>query len=215
MHTPPIPSRHVLRRVSILALFGALGLLAGCSGSGGGFLEPEPRRAVFPLSERYMGGYANDWGAPRPRGGHEGTDLFAPKGTPVRSITAGTVVRAEETSESGWNTLGGYTVNVRADRAVGPVERGDVLYYAHMRRSTPLEPGDEVEAGDKLGEVGETGGGPPGTREAGPPHLHLGWYVASEDEQQAESSARNPYPLLERLARSGGSFTVQPEGSFS
>lgn len=191
-------------------------VLAGCAPSSGTeLLEPEPRRAVFPLPERYLGSYTNDWGAPRVQGGHEGTDLYAPEGTPVRSITAGTVVRAEETDRDGWNTLGGYTVNVRAGHDVGPVERGDTLYYAHLREPTPLEPGDEVEAGERLGEVGESGGGPPGTREAGPPHLHLGWYAASEESQQAQSGARNPYPLLERLRESGGAFTVRPEGPFS
>jgi len=170
---------------------------------------------VFPLPESYLEAYTNDWGAPRPQGAHEGTDIYAPRGTPVRSITAGTVARAEETSEAGWNTLGGYTVNVRAAHDVGPIQRGDVLYYAHLRRSTPLEPGDAVEAGQRLGEVGATGGGPPGTREAGPPHLHLGWYAASEEYQQTGSGARNPYPLLERLRQNGGSLTVQPEGPFS
>lgn len=218
MHTI-LPKR--LRHASILLVV-ALALLAGCSGSSqstdseGGFLQPGPREAVFPLPERYMGQYTNDWGAPRPqRGDHEGTDVYAPRGTPVRSISAGTVVDGEESNENGWNTLGGYTVSVRAAHDVGPVQRGDVFYYAHMRRSTPLEPGDEVEAGQKLGEVGATGGGPPSSKEVGPPHLHLGWYTASEQDQQAESGARNPYPLLERLRQSGGSFTVQPEGPFS
>lgn len=191
-------------------------LSAGCAVSGSGLLEPEPRVAVFPLQKRYMDGYADDWGAPRPqRGDHEGTDLFAPSGAPVRSVTAGVVVDGEESDEEGWNTLGGYTVSVRTARDVGPVERGDLFYYAHLRRATSLEPGDEVEAGERLGEVGATGGGPPGTRDADPPHLHLGWYAATERYQQVESGARNPYPLLERLRRSGGSFTVQPEGPFS
>ena len=35
------------------------------------------------------------------------------------------------------------------------------------------------------------------------------------ERQKAESGARNPYPLLERLRQNGGSFTVQPEGPFS
>lgn len=212
VYTPPSKR---LRYAFAPILVVVLALSAGCAASGSDVLEPEPREAVFPLPERYLGAYTNDWGAPRPQGGHEGTDLYAPEGTPVRSITAGTVVRAEETDEDGWNSLGGYTVNVRAAHDVGPVERGDTFYYAHLREPAPLEPGDSVEAGDKLGEASVTGGGPPGTREAGPPHLHLGWYADSEEEQQTESGARNPYPLLERLRQEGGSFTVQPEGPFS
>lgn len=202
--------------LSLIAVMALLALSASCAPSSGTkILQPEPREAVFPLPEPYLDSYTNDWGAPRAQGSHEGIDLYAPEGTPVRSITAGTVVRAEETDAEGWNTLGGYTVNVRAAHDVGPVERGDALYYAHLQRSTPFEPGDEVEAGERLGEVGTSGGGPPGTREAGPPHLHLGWYAGSEQRQQAQSGARNPYPLLERLRESGGSFTVQPEGPFS
>lgn len=193
----------------------ALALLAGCAPSGTDLLEPEPVEAVFPLPERYMTGYTDDWGAPRPQGGHEGTDLYAPEGTAVRSVSSGTVVRAEATDEDGWNTLGGYTVNVRAEDDVGPVRRGDTFYYAHMREPAPFEPGDSVEAGEKLGEASVTGGGPPGTRDSGPPHLHLGWYAGSPQEQQVESGARNPYPLLERLNRSGGSLTVQPERPLS
>jgi collagen type III alpha len=204
-----------LRPALILALLLSLALSAGCEASGSGFLEPEPREAVFPLPERYLGAYTNDWGAPRSQGSHEGTDIFAPEGTPVRSITAGTVVDGEQSNEAGWNTLGGYTVSIRAANEVGPVKRGDLFYYAHLRRSSPLEPGDTVEAGGELGEAGATGNGPPGTREAGTPHLHLGWYTASGKDQQAQSGARDPYPLLERLARSGGSFTVQSDGPFS
>lgn len=211
MHTP-VTKRPA--RAALLPLLAVLALLAGCAPSGAELLEPEPREAVFPLPERHLESYTNDWGAPRPQGTHEGTDLYAPEGTTVRSVTEGTVVRAEDTGGDGWNTLGGYTVNIRADHDVGPVERGDTFYYAHMREPTPFEPGDSVEAGEKLGEASVTGGGPPGAREAGPPHLHLGWYV-SPQEQQAESGARNPYPLLERLRESGGSFTVQPEGPFS
>ncbi len=212
MHT--LLSKRPLGTVLLAAMAAALALLAGCASQGSELLEPEPRQAVFPLPEQYMSQYTNDWGAPRPQGSHEGIDIYAPEGTPVYSITDGTVVSAEETDEAGWNTLGGYTVNVRAEHGVGPVERGDAFYYAHLRQPSPLEPGDSVEAGDKIGEAGVTGGGPPVTREAGPPHLHLGWYV-SEQNQQAESGARNPYPLLERLVRNGGSFTVQPEGPFS
>lgn len=212
MDTSPKLSRCAL----ILFVAVILAFPAGCAAPESDFLKPEPREAKFPLPERYAGEYTDDWGAPRPqRGDHEGTDLYAPEGIPVRSVTAGTVVNGEKSDENGWNTLGGYTVSVRAAHGVGPVERGDLFYYAHMRQATSLEPGYEVEAGEKLGEVGATGGGPPGTRDAGPPHLHLGWYAASERDQQSESGARNPYPLLERLRRSGGSFTVQPEGPFS
>jgi collagen type III alpha len=161
-----------------------------------------PGRAVFPLPEAYSGAYSNDWGAPRTQGRHEGTDVFAPRGTPIHSVTSGTVVHTF--GEDGWNTLGGYAVSIRADRdAAGLIERGDVFYYAHMDGRPSVSPGDRVEAGEKIGEVGDTGGGPPGTRGLFEPHLHLGWYDRGLFGSRAEapSGAMNPYPLLRRIER--------------
>lgn len=68
-----------------MVVFGAA-LLAGSLRSDG---ETE---AVFPLPGRYASSYENDWGAAREQGAHEGTDLYAPRGTPIFSVTAGTVV---------------------------------------------------------------------------------------------------------------------------
>lgn len=164
-----------------------------------------PRTAVFPLPARYSDSYSNDWGASRTQGKHEGTDIFAPEGTPIRSITGGTVSHAFGSGEDGWNTLGGYTVMIEAAYDIGPIERGDRLYYAHMNGPTPLEPGDVVIPGQKIGEVGDTGEGPPGTRGKFEPHLHLGWYAGwgplEGNRVTAASGAMNPYPLLRWIER--------------
>lgn len=156
--------------------------------------------AVFPLSKRYANSYGDDWGASRIQGKHEGTDVFAPSGTTIRSITDGTSVRARGSDNDGWNDLGGYTVMVRASEEVGPIERGDLLYYAHMNGATDLEIGEEIEAGQKIGAVGDTGQGPEGTRGEFRSHLHVGWYegqsLVGEERSEAESGAMNPYPLL-------------------
>jgi peptidoglycan LD-endopeptidase LytH len=163
------------------------------------FTYDGPREAVFPLPQQFADSYTNDWGAPRPQGSHEGTDIYAPEGTPIYAVTGGTV------SRTGWNTLGGYTVMVRAAYDIGPVERGDLLYYAHLREPSPLEPGDEVVAGQQIGEVGRTAGEEEGTVADFPPHLHLGWYdrgfLSSGDRAQAASGAMNPYPLLRWIER--------------
>ncbi len=161
-----------------------------------------PQRAVFPLPQRYENPYRNDWGESRVQGKHEGTDVFAPEGTKIRSITDGTLVEARGSDDRGWNSLGGYTVMVEAAYDAGPIRRGDLLYYAHMHSKSGLRPGDTVEAGEKLGEVGSTGQGPEGTRGRFQPHLHLGWYEGSwlgEERPTAPSGAMNPYPLLRWL----------------
>ncbi len=108
---------------------------------------PESRRVVFPLEERYFYSYEDTWGAPRTQGGHEGTDLMAPEGAPEYAVTDGTVVAVAGSNENGWNTLGGYAVMVRADYSVGPVEEGDLFYYAHLGRPSPLKIGARVRAG--------------------------------------------------------------------
>lgn len=218
---PPIPPRQSRRRpvrwplAFLLVIVAGLLLLAlrddGLRGRAVSPFEREPGETVFPLPARYTESFANDWGASRTQGRHEGTDVYAPQGTPVYSVTSGTVTTAHGSDEDGWNTLGGYTVMVRADRDSGPVRRGDQLYYAHMNVPTPLEDGEYVEAGDRVGTVGHTAGEKPGTIADFPPHVHLGWYVGfggvfgeERPQETSESSgATNPYPLLRGVASRG------------
>lgn len=202
-HTSWIPI--VLLVGLVVAVFGVALVLGSLRSNG----ETE---ADFPLPGRYAGSYENDWGASREQGAHEGTDLYAPRGTPIFSITAGTVAPTLGT-EDGWNTLGGYAVTIEADAAPAPIEDGDSIYYAHLDAPPSLEPGDRVEAGQKIGEIGDSGGGPPGTRGRFPAHLHLGWYDGSTfgSRAGAPSGAMNPYPLLRRLERDGATIGVTPE----
>jgi hypothetical protein len=163
--------------------------------------------AVFPLPEEYQDDFSNDWGAARGHGGHEGTDLFAPDGTPIYSITDGMVVPVSGADSQGWNTLGGWTTMIEASESVGPIRAGDTLYYAHQIEPSPVQPGQRVEAGQVIGHVGSTGEGPPGTLlqpASRGQHLHLGWYDPSGTRAEAATGAMNPYPLLEWLIESGG-----------
>ena len=165
-------------------------------------VSPGSSEAVFPLPERFEGSYKDDWGEARVQGEHEGTDVFAPEGTPIHSITGGTVVRARGSDENGWNALGGYTVMVEAAYDAGPIRRGDLLYYAHLKDRSELRSGTLVGAGEKIGVVGSTGQGPEGTRGRFDPHLHLGWYKGGwpgDDRPAAASGAMNPHPLLRWL----------------
>ncbi|HEY8346099.1 MAG TPA: peptidoglycan DD-metalloendopeptidase family protein [Symbiobacteriaceae bacterium] len=136
----------------------------------------------FPSSATYQP-YSDTMGAYRSWGGqsygHEGTDIVAPRGTPVVAVASGTVIRY------GWNTLGGYRVTVRLDDFPNYS-----FYYAHLDRYAPnIYLGAHVKAGQVLGYVGSTGEGPEGTRGKFVDHLHFGIY-------DANWNAINPYPLL-------------------
>ncbi|MFP5351486.1 MAG: M23 family metallopeptidase [Actinomycetota bacterium] len=136
--------------------------------------------------------FRNDWGAPRMRfekgrwrqtGVHEGVDIYAEPGTPIRSITGGRI------ENLGWTFYSGWRVGVRGDD-------GRYWFYAHMQRFAPaLSEGQRVEAGTPLGEVGNTGYGEiPGHADEFSPHLHLGI-------QEGNGDWSNPYPLLRDLYR--------------
>ena len=165
---------------------------------------PGDRRAIFPLPADYANSYDDTWGAPRVQGGHEGTDLMSPSGTPEYAITDGTLVPVAGANSRGWNSLGGYTVMLRADYDVGPIRKGDLFYYAHMNEKESLPLGTRVRAGQRIGVAGDTGQGPEITRGLFPSHLHLGWYDTSGARTNLPSGAMNPYPLLEWLKSNGG-----------
>ncbi len=114
----------------------------------------------------------DSWHDPREGGRvHKGIDIFAPKGTEVVAVADGIV------SYIGDQKLGGHCLWLTT-------ENGASFYYAHLDRWAPgLYEGMEVQAGDLLGFVGNTG-----NAQHTPSHLHFG--VNESDEMV------NPYPLL-------------------
>ncbi|UOQ48162.1 M23 family metallopeptidase [Gracilibacillus caseinilyticus] len=143
---------------------------------------------AFPIPKGYNYSYRNTWGDARGFGGrriHEGTDIFANYGTPVRATTYGII------ELKGWNKYGGWRIGIR-----------DIYnryhYYAHLNGfADGLEIGDIVEAGQTIGSVGASGYGPPGTSGKFPPHLHYGLY---KDNGKTEWSF-DPFPNLKRWER--------------
>jgi murein DD-endopeptidase MepM/ murein hydrolase activator NlpD len=134
--------------------------------------------------------FTNDWHAPRMRlidgtwqliGLHEGTDVFAEPGTPVRAIAPGRIENA------GWLFYSGWRIGVRGDD-------GRYWFYAHMSEFAPgMTEGSRVEAGTIIGNVGNTGyGNRPGHDNEFTWHLHVGI-------QEADGTWINPHPLLKTL----------------
>lgn len=143
---------------------------------------------AFPLPVTSEYSYRGTWGAARGWGGariHEGTDLFASYGVPVRSTCYGIV------EVKGWNNYGGWRVGLRDLNNV-------YHYYAHLSGfDKSLKQGDIVKPGQVLGWVGSSGYGKPGTQGKFPPHLHYGLY---RDNGTKEWSF-DPYPYLRKWER--------------
>ncbi|MHA0858154.1 M23 family metallopeptidase [Paenibacillus sp. CMAA1364] len=143
----------------------------------------ELNRHTFPLPITSHYSYRSTWGTGRNWGGfriHEGTDLFAGYGVPVRSTSYGVV------ELKGWNSYGGWRIGIRDIN-------NQYHYYAHlMGYEKSLKAGDMVISGQVIGYVGSSGYGKPGTQGKFPPHLHYGIY---RDSGLMEWSF-DPYPLL-------------------
>lgn len=115
------------------------------------------------------GTFFNDWGFPRSSGRfHTGTDLFAPRGSPVLAPEAGIV-------EQVVGTIGGFQFTLTTTD-------GTTVYYgSHM---DSFGKSGRVSAGDVIGYVGDSGNAR-GSR----PHLHF-------EVHPGGGEAINPYPLV-------------------
>jgi LysM repeat protein len=130
--------------------------IPGSSGGGGGFVCPVPGGTFF-----------NDWGFPRSGGrSHAGTDVFAPRGTPVRAPASGRVDIAN-------GAIGGKQFRLTTPSGVR-------YFGSHLHAFGAT---GQVRAGDIIGAVGDSGNAR-GSR----PHLHF--------EVHPSGSAVNPFPLL-------------------
>ncbi|AWB45914.1 peptidase M23 [Paenibacillus sp. CAA11] len=137
----------------------------------------------FPLPLTSVYSYRDTWGDRRGYGGnriHEGTDLFASYGVPVRSTCYGIV------ETKGWNRFGGWRIGIRD-------LQNRYHYYAHLLGyDKTIEIGGTVKPGQVVGWVGSSGYGGPGTQGKFPPHLHYGIYRDTGHNEWAF----DPYPLL-------------------
>lgn len=113
--------------------------------------------------------YFNDWGFPRSGGRvHEGTDLFAPRGTEVRAPVSGTIEYLS-------GRIGGLQFRLYGDD-------GHLYIGSHM---DTVGPTGWVAAGTLIGSVGDTG-----NARGSNPHLHF-------EIHPGNGAAANPYPTLQ------------------
>ena len=140
---------------------------------------------AFPLPLRNDYSYRSTWGDGRGWGGrriHEGTDIFASYGVPVKSTTYGVV------ETMGWNEYGGWRVGIRD-------VHNTYHYFAHLSSfNKEVKEGDLIEPGKVIGYVGSSGYGKEGTSGRFPPHLHYGMYKYNGRIEWAY----DPFPSLKR-----------------
>jgi len=110
----------------------------------------------FPSPVQGVHGIGPSFHAPRQGMLHQGIDVFAKRGTNVRSV--------------GWGIVAGIEAQRMGGKVVHVVGRGGMLaFYAHLDDWAPgLHVGQIVEEGDVLGVVGDTG-----NAKGTPPHLHF------------------------------------------
>jgi murein DD-endopeptidase MepM/ murein hydrolase activator NlpD len=126
----------------------------------------------FPVRGTYT--YADDFGAPRHQGRHEGIDVIAPRATPVVAAASGEIERLSR-KETG---LGGIWIWLRD-------AEGNTHYYAHLESiAAGLKAGTAVKAGQVIGGIGNTG-----DARSTLPHLHF-------ELHPNDGAATNPYREL-------------------
>jgi murein DD-endopeptidase MepM/ murein hydrolase activator NlpD len=139
---------------------------------------PAPAHPVgthrFPVAGPFTWpGPDGEFGAQRSGHIHEGVDLLAPQGTPVVAPYAGTVTFVAYQAGGA-----GYYVVLHSDY--------DYAFMHLATGSTRVKVGQTLAAGDRIGDVGQTG-------DAAGPHLH---FEAWQGPWQEGGAPVDPEPLL-------------------
>ena len=114
----------------------------------------------FPVANSGRSDIGSVFGDPREGGAreHHGVDIFSPRGTAALAAADSRVTRVDTTN------IGGRVVWLRE------AEGGHSIYYAHLDKPL-VRRGQQLQAGDTVGLVGNTG-----NARTTPPHLHFGAY---------------------------------------
>jgi len=140
---------------------------------------PSPDQTfIWPVSGTINSGFG-----PRGPGFHDGIDIAAPAGTPIRAIESGEVIYSDH-----MRGYGNMVILRHADSFVS--------VYAHNERNLVRE-GQQVSRGETIARVGNTG------RVTGP-HLHF--------EIRRDNKAQDPLYYMPRFCCASASDAVTPGG---
>jgi murein DD-endopeptidase MepM/ murein hydrolase activator NlpD len=111
---------------------------------------------------------------------HHAVDIMAPRGSPVRAVDAGTIVKLAS------GGAGGTTIYQFDEASLY------CYYYAHLQGyASGLREGQKVARGEVIGYVGTSGNAPENA-----PHLHFAISRLDERKEWWNGTPVNPYPLL-------------------
>lgn len=156
---------------------------------------PEPTGTwVFPVLN--YSNWSDSFGDPREGGArkHKGNDIFAPAGSPILSVVAGTVKKISY--DTG---IGGFAITIKGDD-------GLTYYYAHMDSVPHDGNGQQYEVGAKVNQ-GQILGGVGSTGNAQSPHLHFGISNSAGDI--------DPAPFLRNGADGYNYVTQTADGDYT
>jgi murein DD-endopeptidase MepM/ murein hydrolase activator NlpD len=158
-----------------------------------------PQTIVFPVVGRVS--YSDDFGEPRPQGGHPGNDILAARHAPVVAAEPGRIAFWTTSATAGCMLYlygqSGTTyqyIHLNNDLTRHNDNRGSCV--PGVAYAAGLQDGDEVRAGELIGYVGDSG-----DADGRHPHLHFELHPGG-------GAAVSPYQWLlhaERLARPAGS----------
>lgn len=138
---------------------------------------PLPGRGELATPVRGVVGGCGYFGCPRPGRLHNGVDLLAPTGTPIRAADDGVVANVELPGQSG-----GYGNFVCVQHRPHLAS-----CYAHMSAfAAAIRPGARVKRGQIIGRVGSTG-------QSSAPHLH---FEVRRGSAACSTCAVDPMPML-------------------
>jgi murein DD-endopeptidase MepM/ murein hydrolase activator NlpD len=138
------------------------------------------RDLLVPVKDVEADSLASHFDQKRGAGLHEALDILAPRGTAVRAVDDGRILRL--------------FTSVRGGLSVYQFDRTGTYcyYYAHLDRYQPgLAEGAVVSKGQTIGYVGTTGNAPPNT-----PHLHFAIFRLGPDRRWWEGTPLDPYLVL-------------------
>lgn len=184
-----LKTRSILLAITVAAMVGAPAHGARTRHASVG---AAPQTIVFPVVGRVS--YSDDFGAPRPQGGHPGNDILAARHAPVVAAEAGRVVFWTTSPSAGCmlylHGQSGTTyqyIHLNNDLTRRNDNRGSCV--AGVAYAAGLEDGDEVWAGELIGYVGDSG-----DADGKHPHLHF-------ELHPGDGPAVSPYPWLLRAER--------------